>query len=190
MTVDVHFPDLTPPVSTITGFPAKLSGKSSGSFSFSANESADFACRMDAGDFFPCTTPFVFAGLADGSHNFSVRATDLAGNEETTPASYDWTVDTTAPPCNIRNGTACFETFSEAYAAILPGSRTVIKLRQLVFGEEFNMNRQVDVRLEGGYDSSFTGRSGSTVFVGKVTVSAGSVAMDEISLRVAGRSLP
>ena len=40
-------------------------------------------------------------GLADGSHTFEVRATDTAGNVDQTPASFAWTVDTTAPTTSI-----------------------------------------------------------------------------------------
>ena len=43
-------------------------------------------------------SPQSYNGLANGSHSFQVRATDAAGNTDPTPASYDWTVDTTTPP--------------------------------------------------------------------------------------------
>jgi alpha-tubulin suppressor-like RCC1 family protein len=33
----------------------------------------------------------------DGSHKFEVRATDKTGNTDPTPATYDWTINTTAP---------------------------------------------------------------------------------------------
>jgi hypothetical protein len=39
--------------------------------------------------------------LADGSHTFSVRAIDVAGNVDGTPATYTWTVDTGAPNTTI-----------------------------------------------------------------------------------------
>lgn len=40
-------------------------------------------------------SPKAFAGLAVGSHSFSVRARDAAGNVDASPATYSWTV--TAP---------------------------------------------------------------------------------------------
>ena len=35
--------------------------------------------------------------LGDGSHTFSVKASDNAGNTDSTPASFTWLVDTVAP---------------------------------------------------------------------------------------------
>lgn len=189
MTADIRFPDLTAPVTTIRTFPASFSGKTAGSFSFSANESADFVCRLDTGDFLPCTSPFAFSGLAGGSHSFSVRATDLAGNVESSPASYDWTVDTTAPPCMILVDGSCFETFAEGYAAVQAGSRAVIKIRGLTFGEEISLDRHVDIKLEGGYAGGFVERSGLTTFPGKLVVTDGTLVMEHIYLRDPARLL-
>jgi hypothetical protein len=42
-------------------------------------------------------SPKSYSGLTDGSHTFSVKATDNAGNEDATPASFTWLVDTVAP---------------------------------------------------------------------------------------------
>lgn len=39
--------------------------------------------------------------LEDGSHTFEVRATDAGGNVEDPPATFTWTVDTTAPDTTI-----------------------------------------------------------------------------------------
>jgi M6 family metalloprotease-like protein/uncharacterized repeat protein (TIGR02543 family) len=97
-------PDTTPPVTTITGTPPLNS--SAGSFTFSANEPATFACKIDSASYAACSSPYGFSGLADGSHTFTVRATDLAGNPETVPPSYTWTIDTTRHTLTVqKNGT-------------------------------------------------------------------------------------
>jgi photosystem II stability/assembly factor-like uncharacterized protein len=91
-----------PPVTTITSMPATWYASMSGTFTFTSNEaSATFECRLDSGSFAPCTSPYAFSNLADGSHTFTVRATDPTGNVETTPPSYTWTIDTIAPDTTI-----------------------------------------------------------------------------------------
>src|SRR5262249_57784393 len=49
-----------------------------------------------------CSTPDTLSpALAAGSHTFDVRGTDQAGNTDASPASYTWTIDTTAPDTSI-----------------------------------------------------------------------------------------
>ncbi len=96
--------DMTAPAASITGAPPAQSSSSSASFGFQANEAgAVFECALDAEGFSPCTTPKAYSGLADGSHNFLVRATDPAGNTGA-PESVTWTVDTVAPVASIASG--------------------------------------------------------------------------------------
>ena len=51
-----------------------------------------FACRIDGGSWGSCGSPKDYSGLATGDHQFSVRATDAAGNTDTSPATRTWTV--------------------------------------------------------------------------------------------------
>src|SRR2546421_6944178 len=44
------------------------------------------------------------SGLVDGTHAFAVYAVDAAGNADTTPSAYSWTVDTIAPETTITAG--------------------------------------------------------------------------------------
>ena len=44
--------------------------------------------------------PAVDLTLANGSHTFSVRATDAAGNVDATPATRTWTINITTPPAD------------------------------------------------------------------------------------------
>jgi hypothetical protein len=57
-------------------------------FWFAASESATFACSLDGGAWVACTSPNTYWGLAKGWHTVQVRATDAAGNVDSTPASY------------------------------------------------------------------------------------------------------
>jgi len=60
---------------------------------------AGFECRLDGGDFTPCTSPMTRSGLAVGGHSFEVRAVDTSGNRDGSPAAHAWSVD--APPDTI-----------------------------------------------------------------------------------------
>src|SRR4029079_7731033 len=94
--------DLTAPDTTIDSSPASPSGNATPTFDFSSSEAGStFECRLDGGSWNSCTSPHTTAALTDGSHTFDVRATDQAGNTDTTPASHTWTVDLTAPNTSI-----------------------------------------------------------------------------------------
>ncbi|CAA9317861.1 MAG: hypothetical protein AVDCRST_MAG93-5598, partial [uncultured Chloroflexia bacterium] len=69
-------------------------GGDSASFGFSSSEAGSaFECSLDGAPFVGCASPKDYAGLSDGSHTFRVRATDQAGNTDSTPAERTWTVD-------------------------------------------------------------------------------------------------
>jgi hypothetical protein len=90
--------DTTPPDTVLNTQPAALANSASASFGFDSTESgSSFQCSLDGAPATACTSPAGFDGLADGAHSFSVAATDPAGNPDPSPASYSWTIDTTAP---------------------------------------------------------------------------------------------
>ena len=90
--------DNTAPNTTIDSGPSGIIGSRSASFSFSSTEAgATFTCSLDGAPFSSCATPASYTALADGVHTFAVRATDLAGNSDPSPASRTWSVDLTGP---------------------------------------------------------------------------------------------
>ncbi|MBN8580074.1 MAG: sortase [Anaerolineae bacterium] len=98
--------DTTAPDTTITANPADPTNSTTASFSFTGSDPggsgvASFQCQIDGGAFSACTSPQSYLGLSDGSHTFQVRAIDVAGNVDATPASYTWTIDTAAPDTTI-----------------------------------------------------------------------------------------
>ena len=104
-----YIEDSSAPTTQIDSSPPALTNSAAASFEFSGADAggsgvASFQCRLDsseAGDWAACASPEDLAGLADGAHEFEVRAIDQAGNTDQSPASFNWTVDTTAPTTQI-----------------------------------------------------------------------------------------
>jgi hypothetical protein len=85
--------DTTPPVTTISAGPAATATNTSATFGFAANElNATFECALDGAAFIGCVAPITYTGLSLGAHTFAVRAIDQAGNVDSTPASFAWTI--------------------------------------------------------------------------------------------------
>jgi len=96
--------DATPPETTITDGPTGPTTDTTPTFTFISSEPGTFECSVDGGEFEPCTSPFTTATLTNASHTFEVRAIDLAGNPDASPASRSFTVDTTPPQTTITDG--------------------------------------------------------------------------------------
>jgi hypothetical protein len=91
--------DTTPPDTAISSGPSGTTTATTASIGFSATESGStFTCKLDSSSWSSCTSAKSYSGLATGSHAFSVRATDGAGNTDATPATDTWTVQATTPP--------------------------------------------------------------------------------------------
>ncbi len=95
----------TPPETTITAGPEETVTTSSVTFRFkSSKRHSTFQCSLD-GVTAACSSPCVYSGLSDGSHTFSVVATDRAGNVDPTPATRTFTVQLPSlPPSNHPSG--------------------------------------------------------------------------------------
>ena len=65
-----------------------------------------FECKVDAGEWSECFTPYGPATTVDGWHTLSVRALDDMANVDPTPAVRHWRIDTQAPskPKVVRRG--------------------------------------------------------------------------------------
>ncbi|MGH2763817.1 MAG: putative Ig domain-containing protein, partial [Thermoleophilaceae bacterium] len=97
--------DAQPPETTITSGPSGTTSSTEASFSFTSSEAGStFECRLDGDAFAPCTSPQAYSGLAPGTHDFEVRATDPSGVVDPTPAARGWTVDSVPPDTPIMDG--------------------------------------------------------------------------------------
>ncbi len=92
--------DNTAPDTRITGGPTGTTQDTTVTFTFTGTDnltpatSLAFAWRLDGGPWsaFASATSATIAGLAQGPHLFEVKARDLAGNEDPTPAQASFTV--------------------------------------------------------------------------------------------------
>ena len=92
--------DTTPPDTQIDSGPTGTIATDQATFTFAGDPASDTAkvqCRIDSEPFADCTSPKTFTGLTDGPHTAEFRAEDAAGNQDPTPATRTFTVDTTPP---------------------------------------------------------------------------------------------
>jgi hypothetical protein len=84
--------------------------------------------------------------------------------------------------CEIMHDGTCYPTIADAYAA-LPGADSIYLAASCATGESVAFNRDVVVTLAGGYDGGFTGNTGATSSIGPVTVSGGTVVLENIVIK-------
>ncbi len=135
--------DNTAPSTNITSGPSGTVSSTSATFEFSSNEAGStFQCKLDgAASFQSCSSPKAYTNLANGSHTFQVKAVDAAGNEDATPATRTWTVDTTTdktPPNTTitsgPSGTVSSTSASFGFSSSESGSTFQCKLDGGTFG--------------------------------------------------------
>jgi hypothetical protein len=94
--------DTTAPVAAIDSAPPAQSDSADATFAFSATDALSgidaLECSLDGAAFASCASPLALTALADGAHAFAVRARDVAGNVDATPATHAWTIDTDDTP--------------------------------------------------------------------------------------------
>lgn len=92
-------PDTEPPITILEQIGPAV-GWADVDVTFRAHSPGDpvtFECRLDAGPWVACVSPWHLADLAEGPHTVAVRATDQAGNTDPTPATETFLVDLTGP---------------------------------------------------------------------------------------------
>jgi hypothetical protein len=81
-----------PPMPTITSTPSNPTKQTKATFKFIDSQAGvSFLCQLDGSAFSACFSPTSYSGLSKGSHTFSVKAQDAAGNQSGV-ASFAWTV--------------------------------------------------------------------------------------------------
>jgi large repetitive protein len=115
-----------PPPPVITSTPTNPTNQTSASFSFTDSQSGvNFLCQLDGSAFSACSSPATYSALSQGSHTFSAKAQDAAGNQSSA-TTYTWTIDTTAPPApaitlapsNPTNQTSASFSFTDSQSGV------------------------------------------------------------------------
>jgi len=81
-----------PPTPTITSTPSNPTKQTKAIFKFTDTEAGvSFLCQLDSGALSACSSPTSYSGLTLGSHTFSVRGQDAAGNQSAA-VSFTWSI--------------------------------------------------------------------------------------------------
>jgi LruC domain-containing protein len=98
--------DLTPPTVTLTQTPLARTNQSTGTFAFTVtdnNPGATAQCSLDGEAATSCNASITYPNLTEGTHSFTIIATDIAGNVSQ-PVTYSWFIDLTPPTIQILGG--------------------------------------------------------------------------------------
>ena len=134
--------DTTPPDTAITAGPSGTVSSTGASFAFSASETgSSFECRLDGSAWAPCGPPKAYSSLVAGSHSFEVRATDVAGNTDPTPATRAWTISPPPPPADT---TPPDTSITSGPSGIVPSGSASLSFSSTETGSTF------ECRLDGG----------------------------------------
>jgi large repetitive protein len=124
--------DTTAPIATISSGPNAVVNSTAGSLSFSGTDSggatiSSYECKLDSASYTSCSSPLSFSALSVGSHTYSIRAVDSAGNTGTA-ATRSWTIDQTAPTLSLTSSPVALTNATSAtfqFSATDAGGSTV-----------------------------------------------------------------
>ena len=122
--------DTVPPDTQIVEAPPYLSNSTSATFKYGSSftDVIYFQCKLDSQGWTQCNSRKVtYQGLTNGSHTFQVRAQDQAGNVDSTPAEYNWKVDTEPPILILNSKPSAITTSTTAtFSFTVTGASSVI----------------------------------------------------------------
>ncbi len=86
------------------------------------------------------------------------------------------------PPVRVIGvSTLYYSTLQEAYNAA--SDSDIIEVQEAVFIESLNMNRNISVTIEGGYDEAYSVINGVTTLNGNITISDGSATIRDVRIQ-------
>jgi hypothetical protein len=113
--------DTVSPETTIESGPSGMVASAKASFDFTGRDDLTdvddlrFECKIDAAKYKFCNPQKDYTELSNGEHTFSVRAMDVAGNVDETPARRTWTVCKAAdPPLSLASAPLVHQLYTSA----------------------------------------------------------------------------
>jgi RHS repeat-associated protein len=118
------------PDTTILSGPTGTVASAKQTFNFASSEAGGgYECSLDGAAYTACAPPKAYT-LANGSHTFKVRATDIAGNVDATPAERTFTVSQ-PPQTTITSATPSYtseQTWPVTFSSDIAGATFQCKL--------------------------------------------------------------
>jgi hypothetical protein len=167
--------DTTPPETTLSG---TVNGSSASFTVGSPDPTATLECALDAAPWQACSGTVSYAGLAFGSHSFSVRAIDQAGNVDPTPAIYSWTYT-----CDVRvAGGSCYASIGEALSAAPDGA--TVQAKAMSFQEVVNFSHAKALTFSGGFGPNFEPPAlGGMTTINGLIMTSGSMTVENLMVQ-------
>lgn len=125
----------------------------------------------------------LFAGWSGACSGLDSCAVSIKGWTTVTATFNRKPLSTMGPVRIIDPALAYYLSHQSAYNAAQSGSSATIQSSTARSVENLQFNRDIAVHLKGGYDQSFTSLIGLSEITGSVTITAGSLVIDGVSIR-------
>ncbi|HDH13515.1 MAG TPA: PKD domain-containing protein [Nitrospirae bacterium] len=114
-----------------------------------------------------------------GTYTVKLKVTDSDGSTDSLTRTDYITVDACLSP--VRISPVYYDTLQAAYDAAVEGD--TIQSQAVVFTEDLNINSNISVTLEGGYNCDYTTITGETTINGNMTINDGTVTIMDFNLQ-------
>ncbi|KAF0218590.1 MAG: Ig family [Geobacteraceae bacterium] len=117
---------------------------------------------------------------AMGSFNFIYKVTDTVGSSTTTTGQIAVSKSAVRSKYPV---ITYFGTLQAAYNAQPDGGTATVEAMDTSWSEDITFDRNVTVTIKGGYDDAFTSQPGITTLQGILTISGGTVTIDNLAIQ-------
>ncbi len=90
-------------------------------------------------------------------------------------------IDTCPTTLPVKNGTSYYASIQSAYTAANEGD-IILSQTETITGD-IDLNQSISVEFRGGYSCSYSAQTGTTTVIGNMTLSSGSVSMENLVMQ-------